>query len=298
MARRGAWSEIEEQRPDLLPGRRHRGLRKVGASAASFSRAETIKLQFGWPDATGSYKLVGSEVKVTNGVEAKSWDVEASAKLTSEQAADGLLMRHTAGKLGRFDMPADVPVEQREMFRLMMDVGLADTAVRVGPDGSWLGFEGAGNQIERVQALLDEQRSATLAKWEGKPEIDAFRTVYEQITAPQLAQQLEAGARENWNNEVGFWIGAELEVGSDYEIRNEVPHPMDPQGATYEVVTTFQIEGRVPCHGKDKQRGCVSIRRTSAADRAALAEIVEAQTVAMLANTEEGGHDRRDGRAK
>ena len=65
--------------------------------------------------------------------------------------------------------------------------------------------------------------------------------------------------RARWNLAVGFWIGADLELGERYGMRTEAEVPLVGTKAEFE--QEFSVRRRVPCSARHPRRGAASRKR-------------------------------------
>jgi hypothetical protein len=130
--------------------------------------------------------------------------------------------------------------------------------------------------------------------------LDALRPAMERLVAgaelppDQLARALDAAesaaraqAREAWNLAVGFWTGADLELGERYVMRVEADLPLLP-GAKADHDQEFSVRRRVPCSAAERERRCVEITLRATPDPAAL-ERVARELAARVAGPERPG---------
>lgn len=138
----------------------------------------------------------------------------------------------------------------------------------VKTDGEYIGATG-----------LEELRRTVLARVDAA--FDASTAAAQREQARQLIERVLSDAVVNqqiateWTMAVGWWIDAELELGSWYSLDVQAPQALQP-GATLAYQYLFKVNRRIPCGSWDTKRGCVELIIEGRPDRRQLAQYLYA----------------------
>jgi hypothetical protein len=209
---------------------------------------DVAALRFAWPDRLSAAVAFRRSLSVTGGPERRfsaRWTVRA------ERGEGGTMRIRTTGA----EWDGDLPFPE----------GFAAHALRASErivevvDG-----EGAFLRLEGLEAMR-----AVLAKLYELAEVSP-PNVERAIGIAAAAMQGEAETL--WNLEVGFWTGADLEVGETYEMESEGEPPLLPGVRTAQALE-FKVRRRVPCTARDRTPRCVEVMLRSTPDPAVLPRI-------------------------
>jgi hypothetical protein len=147
---------------------------------------------------------------------------------------------------------------------------------RVDASGVWQGLvdpDAARRSLAKVAATMNARLTAEAGEDpQALAALDLQRTAVEHA----LALEVVAGRSQKvWNDEVGFWLGADLEVGRVYEFDSE---QATPQGGTLKSHITFQVLERAPCSDAKGAPQCVRLTLKTQADP----DAVRAMTLAVM----------------
>jgi hypothetical protein len=211
---------------------------------------EVVELRFSWPgrqEAQVTYR----HTRIRTGAPRTAFSARYRSR--AEPDGDGLRIV-TTGTTWEGDLPFP-PATAREALRASEQV-----VQRVGPEGQFAGLEGE-EAMRPVLAHLFEDAKV--------PPSLAERAV-------ALAQAaMRAEAEETWNLAVGFWTGADLELGEDYVTRSEGELPFAP-GVTAVSAVEFTVRRRVPCTAGERAPRCVEVTLRSTPERAAVDRVSKA----------------------
>jgi len=140
---------------------------------------------------------------------------------------------------------------------------------RVGADGAFIGLRNEDALRPVLQRIYGDA---------GLTDEEA-----EQVIA-RVEEAMVDEARDGWNLAVGFWIGAELDVGEAREKDVDAPVWLLPAVAVKSRVR-MEARRRVPCTASERKALCVELTLHSEPDRAALPALTRA-IVAKLAGEE------------
>jgi hypothetical protein len=225
------------------------------AAQAGARKAEVVALRFAWPEKLES-KVTYRSTRTRTGQPART-------------------------SLSRFEQLA---IREGDGWRITVrDVALeGDLPVPPGADVASADFVAATEAIVQVVTAEGE-----LARIEGTGAVRALLAkTLEAAKVPkeQQARALELGegamraeSQETWNLAVGFWIGADLELGERYGLENEAEIPLLP-GTTARYQVEFGVARKVPCAAGEKALRCVEIGLRSVPDP----EVLPRVTTALL----------------
>lgn len=226
------------------------------SAAAEGDNPAVVRLRFAWP-AAANVQATQRRTRVRTGHEPSTTTTRFTQRL---ERRDGALRISTAGTTWEGDAPYRGPPGAVDGV-----MRAAETVVQVvSPEGEFQGLEG-------VEAL----RPAMARLLEGSVPPEQVERALGFAEAAMQAQ-----AREMWNLAVGFWIGADLELGERYGMRAEAEVPL--AGAKAEFEQEFSVRRRVPCSARHPEERCVEVTLRSAPDPAALPGLTRA-VVAQLA---------------
>ncbi|HSG48569.1 MAG TPA: hypothetical protein VLA43_12190, partial [Longimicrobiales bacterium] len=87
-------------------------------------------------------------------------------------------------------------------------------------------------------------------------------------------ETLTQGFAEQWGGMVGFWAGAELDLGYTYVMETEEPSPLIP-GLVVPMEIEFGAYERTPCHDEAAPDSCVLLEFVSVPDAEVAGPAVE-----------------------
>lgn len=145
--------------------------------------------------------------------------------------------------------------------------------------------EGALESIERVDEFVAKQRA--LFEQFGSKDNEAERATRRRVMATFLTPQLLlASAQQEWNRQVGLWLGAPLELGQDYKLESTAELPILP-GRRISIRATFKAVSQQSCERAGLKHKCLVIEYRSQPDPAevatALSEVMAKSGVATPA---------------
>lgn len=242
-------SDAAAARPPGVPTK----LQSIPAEGAD---PAVVQLRFAWP-AAAEVQATQRRTRRRTGHAPSTTTTRFTQRL---ERRDGALRISTAGTTWEGDAPYRGPPGAVDGV-----MRAAETVVQVvSPEGEFQGLEG-------VEAL----RPAMARLLEGSVPPEQVERALGFAEAAMQAQ-----AREMWNLAVGFWIGADLELGERYGMRTEAEVPL--VGAKTEFEQEFSLRRRVPCSARHPEEKCVELTLRSAPDPAALPALARA-VVAQLA---------------
>ena len=221
----------------------------------SVDDADLVRLRFDWP-ASVEAEAVERRTRLRSGQR----PVVTTTRFTrrAERREDGALAIATARTRWEGDAPAPGPKDA--VAALVRASG--EVVQVVSPEGELL-------RLERTEAL--------------RPALETLFAA-EELSEDQRARALDAAegaaraqAREAWNLAVGFWTGADLELGVRYVMKADRELPFGA-GATVTYDQEFSVRRRVPCSAGERALRCVEITLRSTPDP----EVLPAAARALL----------------
>jgi hypothetical protein len=234
------------------------------APVAVDSAGEVVALSFDWPVGLSAQIDFSQRRIARRGIGSDTLDMATTYRMRVEEHPRGLLMRTEGTEPMRLaDSNADREVLMRDIMARLNSLVLSSVVSR---DGTLLDVEGLGEMREAVRASLQP-----LIRDLG-PVGPEFRRIMDQMMSDEV---LFAAAEDDWNAIVGFWAGADLEIGWTYESQGEAPLPIYPD-RTIPYDHEFSVLGRADCDtGDEMPTGeCVHLHLVTRPNEAALAAAI------------------------
>jgi hypothetical protein len=213
---------------------------------------EVVSLRFAWPaplDAAVTYR----HTRIRSGAPRSTFVARYRSRAEPEPGGDGLRIL-TSGTTWEGDLPFP-PAVARNAIRASERV-----VMRVSEDGEFAGLDGAGAMRPVLERLFENAKV---------PPAQSERAV----ALAEAAMRSEA--EETWNLAVGFWTGADLELGEAYVTRSEGELPFAP-GVPASSAVEFTVRRKVPCAAGERAARCVEVTLRSTPDRAAIERAAKA----------------------
>lgn len=225
----------------------------------------TVALRFDWaPGTTAKVELEKVRVRRT-AARVDSMRSRMAYTMSVEAHPEGRRVRWT--DFAWVEVP-DLPGPDEFMRHVTQAIAILPTLV-VSPRGAVVRTEDLVQTRTLTGAMLTRVVAANLR--------DAPRgtfEIFEQVTPDRV---LDAIARQDWDAQVGVWIGAELEPGREYTGESREPSPLNP-ALTIPSQLRFSMGARVPCAPGAAEWRCVELRFVSrpepVAFRRALSDIM------------------------
>ncbi len=156
-------------------------------------------------------------------------------------------------------------------------------AEKVDATGAWKGLVDP-DTVRLTLAKITDMMSAKLAGDVGddpnaRAALDLQRTVLEHTLSPQV---MSGRTEKSWNDEVGFWLGADLELGKLYEFDAD---QATPSGGTLKSHIAFRALERAPCAAFEGAPSCVRLTLHTESDpdtvRAMTLQVMQPALAAM-----------------
>jgi hypothetical protein len=205
-------------------------------------------LRFAWPDRLTAGVAFRRSLSFTGVAERRFL---ARWTLRAERGEDGAMRIRTSGAEWDGDLPFPEGFAAHALRASERIVEVVDA------DGAFLHLEGL-EAMRAVLAKLYELAEVSPPKAERAIGI--------------AAAAMQGEAETLWNLEVGFWTGADLEVGETYEMESEGEPPLLPGVRTAQALE-FKVRRRVPCTARDRAPRCVEVMLRSTPDPAVLPRI-------------------------
>jgi hypothetical protein len=233
---------------------------------------ETIFLQFDWPGGmTADVEAFRSMVKWSS-QGSDSSRVDLSYRVRVEDQLGDRVLRHDS---------VTVPALEFAGLSGSREAGLVDQLATLTPsyvvsgDGMFQGLEDVEALRSLVAGIVDEVT--------GKRLDELPAGAQELIRSLTSDEMLATNAAQQWNALVGFWVGADLEVGALYELESDEPIPL-LGGFVVPTTHRFQLVGRVPCDAETANVECVELQMVSIPDSESFQEILQATAGRLAAD--------------
>ncbi|HEX2494800.1 MAG TPA: tetratricopeptide repeat protein [Steroidobacter sp.] len=138
----------------------------------------------------------------------------------------------------------------------------------VKTSGEFVGATGLDEVRRIVLAKMDE----TFAASEDAERRAGARRIVEQVLSDAVVNQQIA---DDWAMTVGFWVGAELDMGDWYTLDVQAPQPLLPS-STLKYTYSFKVNRRVACDARDAKKSCVELIIEGSPDREQFADYMVA----------------------
>lgn len=228
-----------------------------------------VRLTFAWPDGlqatvthTKDRVRIGASAAITRSM-TTLYDLKALKR------PDGLVVSHTNYRLGPTSTPPLLTETERRQVDLSMIASLPTFVIK--QSGEFEHIEEVAAYRAALLASLGQSRTTQ----DNDPN---FRQMIDRFVSESF---LNMAASTEWNNSVGFWAGATIELGEEYssEFQGTVPPLFDRE---IKMLATFRINREVACNRGGQIKKCVEIELRTIADQSELASAVEAfaQTLA------------------
>jgi hypothetical protein len=216
-------------------------------------KAEVVALRFAWPEQLES-QVTYRSTRTRTGQPGRS----SVSRFTQTAAREGERYRIAVRDVR---LEGDLPIPPGSSVTTADFVEATEAMVQVvTAEGELVTIEGA----EGVRALLVKTLEATQLPPEH---------VERALAMGEAAMKAES--QESWNLAVGFWIGADLDLGERYGLENEAELPLLP-GTTAKYEVEFGVARKVPCAAGEKALRCVEVSLRSVPDPEVLPKITTA----------------------
>ena len=240
------------------------GTSLVAQTAAS--PADTVKLTFAWP-ANVTMPVVATKYR------------ENLSDGTGDTTRSGLRYR-----FGLCEHPEGFEVLTSDLEVDGLDASDSSTAAQVArltalipsyivnPEGDFKGLSDPARLRMGIDSLMAPVRAELRA---ASPGADSL--LMEMLSAEMLASSVA----QEWNALVGFWVGAELEVGSAYEFEQVERIPLFG-GMDLPMRYEFGVVERTSCDSSAAEERCVDLVMVSEPDDSVAARLIAAVMSKLL----------------
>jgi hypothetical protein len=209
--------------------------------------ADTARLRFGWTAGTTA-RVDFERLRIRDtGAGVDTSRIAYAYTMRVEAHPEGLVVRSSDAVWE--EIPGDEAEPLARMMKALAAGGIpGGVGSVIASDGEFLRVTGLG---ELREALL-QGLGGSLESMEGAAGV-------EDILSSLLTEEaLELSAAQEWTSLVGFWLAADLEVGSFYEFEDEMDTGLVP-GMPIPAVVVFGAEERVPCSGDEGAARCIRL---------------------------------------
>ena len=215
---------------------------------------DKVILSYNWKPGTEARVIFSSDqIKSRNG---KRTNMKMSGESTMKTVKHkkGLLIDFTYSKI---DINADEKQMEGRMKKLMEKISAISPSYIINKDGEILDVIG-----------LEEMRQTALKemdKWFADADPKVKAQISNMLQSMLSNAQLMAQVQQDWNRDVGQWLGAEFEAGYVYSLDYETPIPMIGN-AMIPFKGEYSYIGKTACNNKDKREKCVKLNYRSNID--------------------------------
>lgn len=242
---------------------------------------ETILLQFDWPDGmTADVEAYRAKVKWSS-QGSDSLRVDLSYRVRVEDQRSDRVIRHDSVTVPALEFAS---MSGSREAHLVEQLATLTPSYVVSSDGMFQRLEDVEALRSLVAGIVDEATGRQLDELPA-----GAQELIRSLTSDEM---LATSAAQQWNAMVGFWVGADLEVGALYELESDEPIPL-LGGFIVPTIHRFLLVGRVPCNAVAVNVECVELQMVSIPDSKSFQEILQA-TAGRLATDEDAIPTFRD----
>ncbi len=213
---------------------------------------QTVALRFAWPEGLRA-KVTSTKTRTRDVRESSSRSATSSYTLAVDTHEEKLRIRFLDARFSPGEGFEGLPAEVRAQVVPHIAHLVPDYLVTKG--GEFAGIV----DLAALKKGLEDLFGAFLPA-EADPELVS------RLRAGLLSESLlQSKAAEEWNAIVGAWIGADLEIGSEYAYGGKEPAPAIP-GEEILMSYRFLAKRLLPCRRGGVERTCVELELRSASD--------------------------------
>ena len=226
---------------------------------------DIVSLNFSWPsDLRGKAVLNFKQIKSSNrGTQRQTFS--GSYDFRAEPIQEGLLVRYGNPEI-KIEGGPQADDQRAKLERALLKATSSPPDYIISPNGKFVRLEGVDRFQENLQAALAEVISDLPEEAQGR-----VMQILGQMTTKE---QLEKKIVENWDREVGAWIGASLSQGDIYEAHYTAEAPA-LQNAPIPMKAQFKYVGRTPCNDESEEENCVELELLTEVNSETLAQTLE-----------------------
>jgi hypothetical protein len=226
--------------------------------------ADVVRLRFDWPESFEA-QAIERRTQIRSG---------RPTVVTAVRFTQTAVRRDGAIQIAAARMRWDGSRAAQDRAAMTAVLRASEQIVQVvSPGGELLRVDGTAALGPALEQLL------------ARPGVSAEQRA-RRIEAAELAMRSEA--REAWNLAVGFWAGADLELGERYVMKTDAEVPLVP-GVRFAFDQEFSVRRRVPCAAEERALRCVEITLRSSPDPELLPAVARAVAPRLA-----GAHARPD----
>ncbi len=229
------------------------------------SQGDITQLSYGWhPDISAEVKYKRVETKSMTGKEDSIITMNGAYLLRTKKHQKGLEIVFDEIHFDFYDTTGSVLNNKMQQF-IQELMGISPSYI--------IDQEGYLIEITKFDKFQKKIKKEMLAFFDDAPE-EELTKIQQFVNSIFSKEQLLMQIDNEWNRDVGQWIGAELEQGYTYEVEFTRAIPMlgnleVPNKGSYEFLE------RVPCDNLDSNKACVKLSFFSAVDENATQPILE-----------------------
>lgn len=226
------------------------------------AQAQTpVTLRFDWPEGLqASVAHTKKKYREEAGTQAPP-GVTTRYELKTRRTGQELLIAPGPAQMDAAAL-ASLPAAQRAQLQLLLQAALP--SYLVSASGEFVRIEDAAGLKARLLAFM-KTTAPTLAT--SQP----LAQIMDQITSEPV---LTALASAEWNQTVGTWLDATLDLGDWYTLESQGDFPLVPN-TTIKMVSRFRIAGTLKCSRGGQEKTCVEIEMETRPDPADMSAAIQ-----------------------
>jgi hypothetical protein len=223
--------------------------------AAPLAAQQTYSLDFAWPMGVADV-TVESTISASVMGQPQTLDMEMAYRMEVSEDGDALRISYSDYVIDGVGMEALAESgSPEEMTRLVSN---AQADIRVSREGEFLGLA----DYPALRASMDEMLASQRAELEASGMAGMF---YDLMEASLSEESMSLGARVQWDQLAGHWVGRTLAVGESVTVPSEMPFPVMTD-TPVSLETELRLVGPVPCPEGSGAGACLELASTASPD--------------------------------
>lgn len=231
----------------------------VALSAAftgSAGAKDSVQLKFAWPDNLNAKVAFLYRNTSRRGMKAQSMTVYGRYNTKAQPMKGGFrVITENADIAVRSEGLPEGP--QSKLQQALAKAMGKQPAFEIDRKGQFVRVVDA----KQYRKTLEDVLNTTFA--DSPPEMRA--KIIAAAAGAMTDEQIQAGASAAWNQIVGAWLAAKLDMGDVYKLKFKRP-VQALGGATVTLLAEIQFIKRAACSARDPERACVELQMKTSAD--------------------------------
>ena len=223
--------------------------------ATPASAQQSYSLDFAWPPGSADVTV---ETSISASVMGQPQTLDMEMGYRMEVSEEGVALRVSYSDYVMDGVGMEALAESgspEEMTRLISN---AQADILVSPEGEFLGLA----DYPAVRAAMDEMMASQRAELEAS----GMGGMFDDLMEASLSEEaMTSGARLQWEQLVGYWVGRTLTVGDTVTVEGEMPFPIMTT-TPVPLDTKLTVVGPVACPEGSGAETCVELTSTASPD--------------------------------